>query len=218
MIEELLSFEPDSFYSAETEAKNRGIYLAGMDEAGRGPLMGPVVVASVIISYDDLIEGINDSKKLTEKKRDMLYEKIIEKAVSYGVGIIDNKRIDEIGIGDAVREAFTMAADNLKIRPDIIFNDEVKWTYGKIPNKSFIKGDARIYSISAASIIAKVTRDRMVYEMDKLYPEYGFAKHKGYGTKAHYEAIEKYGICPLHRVSYFTNKHSDLLKKPINIK
>ncbi|MBR3843332.1 MAG: ribonuclease HII [Christensenellaceae bacterium] len=213
MNPDLMNFPIDDMLSAEKEAEKFGVIMAGMDEAGRGPLMGPVVAAAVIMPYGEAIPEVTDSKKLSEKKREALYEIIIEKALAYGVGIVDNKRIDEIGIGNAVREAFTMAADALKIRPDVIYNDEVKWVYGKVPNRSIIKGDLKVYSISAASIIAKVTRDRIVREYDKEYPQYGFEKHKGYGTKAHFDAIREYGITPLHRKSFLTKNHAELLGK-----
>ncbi len=210
-IVDFLGFEIKGFFSVEEESRRTGIVFAGMDEAGRGPLMGPVVAAAVIMDNSLRIEGINDSKQLTEKKREYLYEIIKEKCISYGIGEVSGKRIDEIGIGDAVREAFTMAADSLSTVPDLIYNDEVKWVYGKVPNRSIIKGDAKVYSIAAASILAKVYRDRLVREYDRMYPEYGFAKHKGYGTKDHFEAIRKYGVTPLHRISFLTKNHSDLL-------
>ncbi len=210
-IADFLGFEINGFFSVEEESRRTGIVFAGMDEAGRGPLMGPVVAAAVIMDNSARIDGINDSKQLTEKKREYLYEIIKEKCICYGIGEVSGKRIDEIGIGDAVREAFTMAADNLSTLPDLIYNDEVKWVYGKVPNRSIIKGDAKVYSIAAASILAKVYRDRLVREYDRMYPEYGFAKHKGYGTKDHFEAIRKYGVTPLHRISFLTKNHSDLL-------
>ncbi len=181
-------------------------YICGIDEAGRGPLAGPVVVASVIMPKDSMIEGVNDSKKVSESKREKLYEKIIEEAISYGVGIIDQKEIDEINILNATKKGLTMSLKELKVRPDIILVDALNGIDTlQIPYKSIIKGDAKAYSISAASIIAKVTRDRIMREWDKIYPQYGFEKHKGYGTAMHINAIKEYGICPLHRLSFVKN-------------
>ncbi len=181
-------------------------YICGIDEAGRGPLAGPVVVASVIMPKDSMIEGVNDSKKVSESKREALYEKIIEEAISYGVGIIDQKEIDEINILNATKKGLTMSLKELKVRPDIILVDALTGIDTlQIPYKSIIKGDAKAYSISAASIIAKVTRDRIMREWDKIYPQYGFAKHKGYGTAMHINAIKEYGICPIHRLSFVKN-------------
>lgn len=181
-------------------------YICGIDEAGRGPLAGPVVVASVIMPKDSMIEGVNDSKKISESKREKLYEKIIEEAISYGVGIIDQKEIDEINILNATKKGLTTSLKELKVKPDIILVDALNGIDTlQIPYQSFIKGDAKAYSISAASIIAKVTRDRIMREWDKVYPQYGFEKHKGYGTAAHIAAIKEYGICPLHRLSFVKN-------------
>lgn len=181
-------------------------YICGIDEAGRGPLAGPVVVASVIMPKESMIEGVNDSKKISESKREQLYEKIIEEAVSYGVGIIDQKEIDKINILNATKKGLTNSLKELTVKPDIILVDALTGIDTlKIPYKSIIKGDAKAYSISAASIIAKVTRDRIMREWDKIYPQYGFAKHKGYGTSAHITAIKENGICPLHRLSFVKN-------------
>lgn len=181
-------------------------YVAGIDEAGRGPLAGPVVVACVIMPKDSMIEGINDSKKISEKKRETLYEKILEEAVSYGVGIINQEEIDEINILQATKKALTEAVKSMEIKPQVILVDALTGidTIG-IPYKSIIKGDAKSYSIGAASIIAKVTRDRIMREWDKVYPQYGFAGHKGYGTAKHMQAIREYGICPLHRKTFVKN-------------
>lgn len=153
-----------------------------------------------------IIEGVNDSKKISEKKRELLYEQITKEAISYGVGIIDQKRIDEINILNATKEGLTTALKELKIRPDLILVDALTHidTLG-IPYQSIIKGDATCYCIAAASIIAKVTRDRIMRQWDEIYPQYGFEKHKGYGTKAHIEAIKEYGLCPLHRRSFVKN-------------
>ena len=181
-------------------------YLCGIDEAGRGPLAGPVVVAAVIMPKDSMIEGVNDSKKVSEKKREKLYDEIIETAVAWGVGIIDQKEIDNINILNATKKGLTTALKELEVKPNLILVDALTNidTLG-IPYQSIIKGDAKCYSIAAASIIAKVTRDRMMRQWDEIYPEYGFAKHKGYGTKAHIEVIKEYGICPLHRKSFVKN-------------
>lgn len=181
-------------------------YIAGIDEAGRGPLAGPVVVGIAIMKPDSFIEGVNDSKKISEKKRELLYEQITKEAIDWSVGIVDQNEIDEINILNATKKALHMAITNLKIKPDRILVDALEHidTCG-IPYTSIIKGDAKVYSISAASIIAKVTRDRMMKEYDEIYPEYGFAGHKGYGTAKHIQAIKTYGPCPLHRKTFIKN-------------
>lgn len=191
----------------ENDLYSKGMnYICGIDEAGRGPLAGPVVVASVIMPKDSMIEGVNDSKKISESKREQIYEKIIEEAISYGVGIIDQKEIDEINILNATKKGLNTSLKELKVRPDIILVDALTGIDTlQIPYQSIIKGDAKAYSISAASIIAKVTRDRIMRQWDEIYPQYGFAKHKGYGTAAHIAAIKEYGICPLHRLSFVKN-------------
>ena len=178
-------------------------YIAGIDEAGRGPLAGPVVVGIAIMKPDSFIEGVNDSKKISEKKRELLYKQITNEAIDWSVGIVDQNEIDEINILNATKKALHMAITNLKIKPDRILVDALEHidTCG-IPYTSIIKGDAKVYSISAASIIAKVTRDRMMKEYDEIYPEYGFAGHKGYGTAKHIQAIKAYGPCPLHRKTF----------------
>lgn len=191
----------------EEEMHEAGIeVICGIDEAGRGPLAGPVVIAAAIMSRDSMIEGVNDSKKVSEKKREELYEIITQEAISYGVGIIDQKEIDRINILNATKEGLTMAIRELTVRPNKIIVDALKGidTLG-IPYDSIIKGDAKCYSISAASIIAKVTRDRIMRQWDEVYPQYGFAKHKGYGTAEHIAAIKEYGLCPLHRRSFVKN-------------
>ena len=183
---------------------NKGIeYIAGIDEAGRGPLAGPVVVASVIMPKDSMIEGVNDSKKVSEKKREKLYDIILEEAISYGIGIIYQDELDEINILQATKKGLTEAVEQMKIKPDLIMVDALTGidTLG-IPYQSIIKGDAKCYSISAASIIAKVTRDRIMREWDKVYPEYGFVAHKGYGTAKHIAALKEYGPCEIHRRSF----------------
>ena len=191
--------------------------IAGIDEAGRGPLAGPVVVACVIMPRNSMIEGINDSKKIAEKKREKLYELITEEAISYGVGIVGQKEIDEINILQATKKGLTLAIKEMEeklrknpksgiIKPDVILVDALtKINTDGIPYKSIIHGDAISYSIACASIIAKVTRDRIMRQWDEVYPQYGFAKHKGYGTAAHIAAIKKYGLCPLHRITFTKN-------------
>lgn len=181
-------------------------YICGIDEAGRGPLAGPVVVAAVIMPKDSMIEGVNDSKKVSEKKREKLYELIIEEAISYSVGIVDQNEIDRINILNATKAGLTEAVRTLKVKPELILVDALTNidTCG-VPYKSIIKGDAKSYSIAAASIIAKVTRDRIMREWDKVYPQYGFERHKGYGTAAHITAIKENGLCPLHRLSFVKN-------------
>ena len=181
-------------------------YICGIDEAGRGPLAGPVVVAAVIMPKDSMIEGVNDSKKVSEKKREKLYELIIEEAISYSVGIVDQNEIDRINILNATKAGLTEAVRTLKVKPELILVDALTNidTCG-VPYQSIIKGDAKSYSIAAASIIAKVTRDRIMREWDKVYPQYGFERHKGYGTAAHISAIKENGLCPLHRLSFVKN-------------
>lgn len=191
----------------ENRFHNEGIEnICGIDEAGRGPLAGPVVVAAVIMPKDSMIEGVNDSKKISEKKREVLYEKIIDECICYGVGIIDSKTIDEINILNATKQGLTTAIKELKIKPDLILVDALtKIDTCGIPYESIIKGDAKCYSIAAASIIAKVTRDRIMRQWGEIYPQYGFEKHKGYGTKAHIEAIQENGLLSIHRRSFVKN-------------
>lgn len=188
----------------ENELREKGFkFICGIDEAGRGPLAGPVVVASVIMPADSMIEGVNDSKKISEKKREELYEKIIKEAISYGVAIIGQDEIDEVNILNATKKGLTISLQELTQKPDLILVDALNHidTLG-IPYDSIIKGDAKCYSIAAASIIAKVTRDRIMREWDKIYPEYGFEKHKGYGTASHIKAIREFGLCPIHRKTF----------------
>lgn len=180
-------------------------YICGIDEAGRGPLAGPVVIAAVIMPEESMIEGVNDSKKVSEKKRELIYDKILEEAVSYGVAIIGQDEIDNINILNATKKGLTMSLKELTVKPDLILVDALEHidTLG-IPYESIIKGDAKAYSISAASIIAKVTRDRIMREWATVYPEYGFEVHKGYGTAKHIAAIREHGLCPIHRRSFTT--------------
>ena len=186
----------------ETELYNNGInFIAGIDEVGRGPLVGPVVTAAVILPKDFYDERINDSKKLTEKKRELLYDIIMENAISVGIGISSEDVIDEINILNATKRAMLEAVNNLNVKPEHLLIDAVKLNTD-IPQTSIIKGDAKSESIAAASIIAKVTRDRIMVELDKIHPEYDFKHNKGYGTKKHIEAIRKYGIIKEHRKTF----------------
>ena len=192
----MLNFE-ENYY---TEKVN---FIVGVDEAGRGPLCGPVVAACCILPRDYKNEHINDSKKLSEKKREIAYKEIIENALDYGIGIVDAKRIDEINIYEATKEAMHIAISKLKIPYDLILTDAMKLQKEKVEVIPLIKGDAKCECIAAASIIAKVTRDHILEEYDKKYPQYGFKSHKGYGTKKHIEAIKQYGIIKdFHRESY----------------
>ncbi len=180
--------------------------ICGIDEAGRGPLAGPVVVAGVIMPKNSFIEGVNDSKKVSEKKRELLYDKILDEAISYSVAIIGQDVIDEINILNATKKGVTSVVEGLDVKPNLIVIDALEHIDTKgIPYESIIKGDAKCYSIAAASIVAKVTRDRIMREWDEIYPQYGFAKHKGYGTAAHISAIKEYGLCPIHRRSFTKN-------------
>lgn len=193
----------DKMLEYERELYSKGYEnICGIDEAGRGPLCGPVVAAAVILKKDDHIEGVNDSKKLTEKKREVLFEEIKERAVAYSVGIVDEQTIDEINILEATRLAMKKAVEGLQVKAEYALVDAEKKVPIDIPYTPIVKGDALSESIAAASIIAKVTRDHMIMELDKEYPEYNFAKNKGYGTKEHTEAIKKYGLCKIHRRSF----------------
>ena len=180
--------------------------ICGIEEAGRGPLAGPVVVGAVILPDNSFIEGVNDSKKVSEKKREKLYEEITKEAIAYSVGIVDQKTIDEINILNATKLGVKLALEGLKQKPEVIMVDALNNidTLG-IPYISVIKGDAKNYCIAAASIIAKVTRDRIMREWDEVYPAYGFAKHKGYGTAEHIRVIKEVGPCNLHRKSFIKN-------------
>ncbi len=180
--------------------------ICGIDEAGRGPLAGPVVVAGVIMPKDSMIEGINDSKKVSEKKREKLYDLIIEEAISYSVAIIGQDVIDDINILNATKQGVTRVVEELDVKPDLILVDALTHINTKgIPYDSIIKGDAKCYSIVAASILAKVTRDRIMRQWDEIYPQYGFVAHKGYGTAKHIAAIKEYGLCPIHRKTFTTH-------------
>ena len=177
--------------------------IAGCDEAGRGPLFGPVVAASVILPHDFVLEGLNDSKKLSEKKREKYYPIIMEKALAVSVSIVEADEIDKINIYEASRQGMLRATNSLKVRPDYIITDAMPLDgFTSVPHEAIIKGDAKSITIAAASVIAKVTRDRIMYEIDKVHPEYEFKKHKGYPTKKHLELIEKYGIINGYRRTY----------------
>lgn len=189
-------------YKYERELNNKGITLiAGVDEVGRGPLIGPVVAAAVILPENYKLDGLTDSKKLSEKKREQFFEVIKKEAIAIGVGIISEKRIDEINIYEATKEAMYEAINNLNPKPSYVLIDAMKLDLD-VPSTSIIKGDLLSISISAASVIAKVTRDHMLYDLDKEYPMYDLKNNKGYGTKKHIEAIKKYGITKYHRLSY----------------
>ncbi|MBE6729018.1 MAG: ribonuclease HII [Ruminococcaceae bacterium] len=191
-------------YSYEKSAKEKGLKsVCGVDEAGRGPLAGPVCAAAVILPDDAVIEGLDDSKKLSEKKREALYDKIINTAVSYGIAFSDVEEIEEVNILGATYIAMCRAVEKLKVKPDYVLVDGNRYPpMLEIEGETVVKGDSKSMSIAAASILAKVTRDRLLLEYAKQYPEYGFEKHKGYGTKAHIEAIKKFGVTKIHRQSF----------------
>ena len=180
-------------------------YICGIDEVGRGPLAGPVVAGAVILPKDCEILYLNDSKKLTAKKRDELYDEIMDKAVAVGIGMVSPARIDEINILQATYEAMRIAVSELQISPDLLLNDAVTIPGITLRQIPIIKGDAKSLSIAAASVVAKVTRDRLMVEYDKIMPEYGFADNKGYGSAAHIDALKKYGATPIHRQTFIKN-------------
>ena len=180
--------------------------ICGIDEAGRGPLAGPVVVAGVIMPQDSMIEGVNDSKKVSEKKREKLYNLITQEAISYAVAVIGQDVIDDINILNATKQGVTNVVEELEVKPDLIIVDALTHINTKgIPYDSIVKGDAKCYNIAAASIIAKVTRDRIMRQWDEIYPQYGFLAHKGYGTAKHIAMIKEYGLSPIHRKSFTKN-------------
>lgn len=190
-------------YSHEEELQDNGFnFVCGVDEVGRGPLAGPCVVAAVIMPLTSRIEGINDSKKLTAKKREKIYEQIMEEAIAVGVSFISESQIDELNIYQAAKMGMLDAISKLSVTPDYVLIDAMPLSELEIPHKSIIHGDAKSASIAAASIVAKVVRDRYMDEMDEKYPGYGFAKHKGYCTKMHVEALEKLGPSPIHRKTF----------------
>lgn len=194
-------------FSYENKAVLNGYkFVCGVDEAGRGPLAGPVCAAAVILPQNFQIEGLDDSKKLSEKKRELLFDKIIENAVAYNIAYGTLEEIERYNILEATYIAMNKAIDGLKVKPDFALIDGNRIPKGiTVPCEPVVKGDSKSCSVAAASILAKVTRDRLMLEYDKKYPQYLFAKHKGYGTKAHYEAIKKYGICEIHRKSFLKN-------------
>lgn len=190
----------------ENQAYDEGyLYIGGVDEAGRGPLAGPVVASVVVFKKGTKIEGVNDSKKLSEEMRNKLFDTIKEEALDYGIGIVDNEEIDDYNILNATYMAMKKALNALNKMPDYLLLDAVTIPDLEIKQFPMIKGDSKSISIAAASILAKVTRDRIMYKYDEIYPEYGFKSHKGYGTKEHYNAIEKHGITPIHRKSFLKN-------------
>ncbi|MCM1052690.1 MAG: ribonuclease HII [Ruminococcus sp.] len=195
MKSNLLKYEKELY-------KNNICLIAGVDEAGRGPLVGPVVAGAVILPKNYHLEGLNDSKQLSEKKREEYFEILKKDAISIGVGIVSAKEIDEINILEASRKAMYIAINNLDITPEYILSDAMSLNDIDIPSKPIIHGDALSLSIAAASVVAKVTRDHLMYEMDKLHPEYNLKKHKGYPTKEHLELIKKYGVFDEYRMSY----------------
>ncbi|MCQ2488573.1 MAG: ribonuclease HII [Clostridia bacterium] len=195
-------------YDYEKTALDAGFScVCGIDEAGRGPLAGPVFAAAVVLPLDCEIEGLNDSKKLTEKKREMLFDIIMEKAISYSVASASEKEIDEINILNATFLAMRRAYDGLSVKPDKALIDGNKEPGLSCAQETVVKGDAKSMSIAAASILAKVSRDRYMLEMAKLYPEYQFEKHKGYGTKLHYEMIREHGVSDIHRLTFLKKMH-----------
>ena len=197
---------PVNWYEFEHRAVAAGHPLVcGIDEAGRGPLLGPVYAACVILPLDRQIEGLNDSKKLSEKKREQLFDVILEEALSVGVGFATAAEIDEINILQATYLAMCRAYEAMPYSADWALIDGNRMPPLPIPGETIVKGDARSASVAAASILAKVSRDRVLRQLDEQYPQYGFAKHKGYGTKAHYEAIKQYGLLPEHRRTFLKN-------------
>lgn len=193
-------------YSYEIEAHNDGFtVVCGVDEAGRGPLAGPVFAGAVILPENYSHEILNDSKKLSEKKRDLVYDDIIKDAICWSFGVATEKEIDEINILNATFLAMKRAVDGLSIKPDLAFIDGNRYPNTGVKEVTIVKGDSKCMSVAAASIIAKVSRDRFMMEMDEKYPEYQFCKHKGYGTKLHYEMIEKYGVSEIHRRTFLKN-------------
>ncbi len=193
-------------YSYETNAHNEGyLVVCGVDEAGRGPLAGPVFAGAVILPENYTHEILNDSKKLSEKKRDLVYDDIIRDAVSWSVGIATEQEIDDINILNATFLAMKRAVDGLNIKPDLAYIDGNRYANTGVKEITIVKGDSKCMSVAAASIIAKVSRDRFMQEVDKQYPQYQFSKHKGYGTKLHYEMIEQFGVSPVHRKTFLKN-------------
>lgn len=195
-------------WTIENEIYNSGInVICGVDEAGRGPLAGPVCAAAVILPRGIEIPGLNDSKKLSEKKRDELYDVIIDKALAYGIAFAEVEEIEEYNILNATFMAMNRAIEKLSVTPELALIDGNRNSAIKMPSRCVVKGDSKCADIAAASILAKVTRDRYMYEMAEKYPQYQFDKHKGYGTKLHYEAIREFGPSPIHRMSFLKKMH-----------
>lgn len=188
-------------YEKQEQEKGRFL-IAGVDEVGRGPLAGPVCVACVMMPLDDIIEGVDDSKKIYEKKREQLFEEIKEKAICYSIQMVNEQIIDEINILEATKLAMKNSIESMDVKPDVVLVDAISKLDVDAEIRGIIKGDALSYSIGCASILAKVTRDRLMCDLAKEYPEYGFEKHKGYGTKQHIEALKEYGPCVYHRLSF----------------
>ena len=190
-------------YHFEQQARARGyLQVAGIDEAGRGPLAGPVVAAAVILQPDRPLDGVNDSKKLSERQRERLFEQIQQQARAIGVGTVDAATIDRINILQATRQAMLEAVQQLALQPDLLLIDGIMPIATQLPQQTIKQGDQRSASIAAASIIAKVTRDRLMLDYDQQFPQYGFARHKGYGSAAHLAALRNHGPCPIHRLSF----------------
>lgn len=200
----LFDLSPEAgLYHFEQQARSRGYtQIAGIDEAGRGPLAGPVVAAAVILQPDLPLIGVNDSKKLTERQRELLFELIQQQALAVGVGIVDAATIDRINILQATRQAMLEAVHQLALQPDLLLIDGITPIATQLPQQTIKQGDQRSASIAAASIIAKVTRDRLMLDYDQQFPHYGFARHKGYGSAAHLAALRSHGPCPIHRLSF----------------
>ena len=195
----------EKLFEYDKNIKSSGYrYVCGIDEAGRGPLAGPVSVCAIVMPYDEMIDGVNDSKKVSAKKRDKLFEEIKARAISYKCVMLDNNVIDEINILEATKKAMREAVMSLSVEPDVVLIDAVKLAL-PYETRSIVKGDATSYAIACASIIAKVERDKLMDKYDKEYPEYGFSKHKGYGTKAHIDAIKTFGTTPIHRKTFIRN-------------
>jgi len=198
----------DKFVYERKHLENGCKYIAGVDEVGRGPLCGPVVCCAVIMPMDDIIDGIDDSKKISEKKREKLYDLILEKAIAYKICSVDSEEIDRINILEATKKCMADCINGLEITPDIVLVDAVKLDV-TVPCEPLIKGDAISYSIGAASIVAKVYRDRLMRDYAEIFPEYDLASNKGYGTKKHIDAIKEFGPCPIHRRTFIKNFWED---------
>lgn len=206
--------EPADLYSFERQAAKSGFHhVAGIDEAGRGPLAGPVVAAAVILRPNQTISGVNDSKKLSERRREVLYDLIMGEALTVGIGTADAATIDEINILQATRQAMLSAVQSLLPQPDCLLIDGITTIASFLPQTTIKQGDSRSASIAAASIIAKVTRDRLMLQYDQQFPDYGFARHKGYGSIQHLNALQQHGPCPIHRLTFAGVNPSKVQKK-----